>query len=590
MKIIAPIAGICSLIVVTPVAASFADRQEPGAIEDRLDDASAQLLETSASAPSNGSGGAAGLVNISLQPSEIDQRLPDDRSPQTDPAETLTMPPPPALREGPEALFVLTAVEISGVTAFPMERFAPLYDNMLARAITVDDINRLVESITSDYRDEGYFLSRATAPQQSGAGGVLRIDVAEGYIESVSVKGDSTPAIKKQIRQITGKRPLKLSALEGMLARLGDLKGVSVASSRIEPDPIDFARHHFVVEIEQDRIEASLYIDNRGTDAAGPVQAYARAAANSVLRTGDQFSVGLYTIPDNPSELALAEASYHLPLSPTGTYATFSGMYSKFDAGADLATFDTQSRTKRLSFSLSHPLIRTRKTSLWANVGIEARDIEEEQLGAPTFNDKLRVVSAWANFRKNHWNGYTTAYGKLSQGLNMLGATIDANSLSRPDANGEFTKFTAQLSRYQNIGKTFGLYLAFSGQTANDPLLASEEFSLGGARFGRAYDYGELTGDDGVATVVELRYGRNPDIDVLDFFQLYGFYDYGVVWNDNAAPEFQELSLSSAGAGLRLTFPASLSANFEIAKPLDRTPFTQDDRDWRGFFSVSKSF
>ena len=39
-----------------------------------------------------------------------------------------------------------------------------------------------------------------------------------------------------------------------------------------------------------------------------------------------------------------------------------------------------------------------------------------------------------------------------------------------------------------------------------------------------------------------------------------------------------------------LRFAQSLSTTFELARPLDRTPFTQNDRDWRGFFSVSKGF
>jgi hemolysin activation/secretion protein len=200
------------------------------------------------------------------------------------------------------------------------------------------------------------------------------------------------------------------------------------------------------------------------------------------------------------------------------------------------------------------------------------------------------VLSLWANFRSDHGNGYTTFFGKVSQGLDMIGATADQVSLSRPDANGEFTKFEAQISRYQNVGESFGLYASLAGQASLDPLLASEEFSLGGARYGRAYDYGELTGDDGIAGLVELRYGRNPNLDFLEFYQLYGFYDYGVIWNDNAAPGFDEISLSSAGAGLRLTFPDALSANVEAAKPLDHVPFTQDDQDWRVFFYISKQF
>lgn len=565
--------------------------QENGDIEDRI-----PLVETQLSEPEEDKIQYAepppmrdGLISVSVPPSEIDKRLPPEAQPDKAGEDKLALPPPPALRERPTSMFVLTAVEISGAAVFPPEDFAPLYDEMLARTVSVKDVARLVDAITAAYRDKGYFLSRATAPAQTGESGVLHIEVAEGYISNVVVKGGNAE-IKNRLRKLTEERPLKLATLERTLALAGDLKGVSIQSTSIEPDPLDLERHLLIVDVKQDDFEAAIYADNRGTDAAGPVQMYARAAANSILRTGDQLSIGLFTIPTDPEELALAEVSYHLPLLASGTYATFSGMISKFDAGASLATLDTETRTRRLSFSLSHPVVRKRKTSLWANIGIEGRNIEEEQLGFENFDDKLRIVSAWTNFRSDHWNGYTTVFGKVSRGLDMFGATVDETSLSRPDANGEFTKFEAQVSRYQNIGKAFGLYASFAGQSSLDPLLASEEFSLGGARFGRAYDYGELTGDDGLAALIELRYGKNPNFAFLDFYQFYGFYDYGVVWNDNAAPGFDELSLSSAGGGLRLTFPASFHAAVEIAKPLDATPFTQDDDDWRGFFSISKSF
>ncbi|WDI33037.1 ShlB/FhaC/HecB family hemolysin secretion/activation protein [Hyphococcus flavus] len=571
--------------------AGVALAQDTGNIEDRIPVIDSQLAkpdDNSDPQETKTPTDASGLINISIPPSEIDKRLPAETPKKQDKADTLALPPPPALRERPTSMFVLTAVEISGVTAFPPETFAPLYDNMLARTVSVKDVARITEAITAAYRAEGYFLSRATAPAQSADSGVLHIEVSEGYLANVSVKGGNAQ-IRNRLKKLTDARPLKLTTLERTLALVGDLKGVSIKSTQIEPDPIDFARHRLMVEIEHDAFEASLYADNRGTDAAGPIQLYARGAANSLIRTGDQLSLGLFTTPTDPNELSLAELSYHLPLLDSGTYATFSGMLSKFNAGASLATLDTETQTKRLSFSLSHPIIRKRKTSLWANIGIEGRNIEEEQLGLPSFDDKLRTVSAWTNFRSEHWNGYTTVFGKVTRGLDMFGATVDSTSLSRPDANGEFTKFEAQISRYQNIGQVFGVYASVAGQSSLDPLLASEEFSLGGARFGRAYDYGELTGDDGAAAIIELRYGRNPNLAFLDFYQFYGFYDYGVVWNDNAAPGFEELSLSSVGGGLRLTLPLSISVTMEAAKPLDTTPFTLDD-DWRGFFSVSKSF
>ncbi len=585
--------GFCSVLALSQSGASLSAAPQLDNVEDRAPQSS--HMGAAASNQTISFSGATklpdGILITALQPSEIERRLPQEQQDRKLTApEAIKMLPPPPLREGGPNTFVLSAVEISGANAFPPEAFAPLYDALLARPISLNDVTVLVDAITTMYRQEGYFLSRAVAPAQSASSGVLRIDVAEGYIAEVVIRGDAPAVIKRQLEQLTKERPLRLASLDRTLALIGDLRGITIISSQIEPDPDTLVRHKLIVEVKADRLEASLYTDNRGTDTAGPVQAYAHIAGNSLLKTGDQLSAGVFFIPDDPNELVLGELSYHLPLAGAGTYATFSGMISHFDAGSSLAALDTQSRTRRIAFSISHPLIRRRKTSLWGNVGIEGRNIEEEELGVPQYDDKMRVFYASANFKKEHWNGVTSISGRVSKGLNMLGASNGGASLSRPDADGEFTKFNTQISRYQNIGKVFGLYASFAGQASLDPLLASEEFALGGARYGRAYDYGELTGDDGIASLVEFRYGRNPNFSLLDFYQVYGFYDYGIVWNDNVASEFDSMTLSSAGAGLRLTFPASVYASFEVARPLTRTPLTQGDKDWRGFFSISKSF
>ncbi|MEZ5892991.1 MAG: ShlB/FhaC/HecB family hemolysin secretion/activation protein [Parvularculaceae bacterium] len=532
---------------------------------------------------------ADGVIYVQAGPTDIEKRLPDEQPPSATPEPSL-VPPPPPLREGAPNEFVLIAVNITGATAIPAARFAPLYDDLLARRITTNDVAKLVEDITALYRKDGYILSRATAPAQTMADGVLRIDIAEGYIAAIQYKGEAMLGLRNRLAKLKDERPLRLATLERALALAGDFNGVKIKSTHMEPDPHDLARHTLVVEVETDRLEASLYADNRGTDEAGPVQTYARVAANSLIMTGDRLSVGAFTTPESPSELALAEASYQLPLTGAGTAAILAGSYSHFNAGADLSVLDTEVRTTRMSFTLSHPFLRGRKLSLWGNAGIEARNIEEEQLGSAQYEDRLRVLYASANLRKTHLGGVTSVYARATRGLDMLGASQAGGSLSRPDADGEFTKFDVFASRYQDIGKVFGFYAAAAGQISLDPLLASEEFSLGGARFGRAYDYSELTGEDGVAVSGELRYGRRPGFDLVDFYQLYLYADYGAVWNDNAAPGFDKRTLASAGGGLRLTLPEAVYVTFELARPLDRTPYTQDDRDWRGFFSFSKTF
>ena len=104
-------------------------------------------------------------------------------------------------------------------------------------------------------------------------------------------------------------------------------------------------------------------------------------------------------------------------------------------------------------------------------------------------------------------------------------------------------------------------------------------------RIGRGYDTGEITGEDGIGGVVELRFSDSP-CDWLGY-QLYGFYDAGIVWNDNAAPGAGDATLNSAGAGVRFNLPRGLFLSYEAAKPLTRTPAVPGDKDVRHFFSLS---
>ena len=520
---------------------------------------------------------------------EIEERLPNKSVTTADDKPLLSTEPVPALRDISLSPFVLTSVEIVGATKFSAIELAETYERFLARSISLADVVNITDAITELYRDNGFFLSRAIAPKQETRGGVLRIEVVEGYIEHVKFKGNTPSSIKDRFRSLVHSKPLRLKDFQQAVTAVNAMNGITAKDVRIEPDSSDLARHLLVVEIQVDRIEGSVYADNRGTPLAGPIQTHVSGAINSMFRTGDQLRLGFFTIPDDPGSLALGSFSYQLPITRSGAYVTFTGRLSHFEPGANLTSFDTDTRTKSLGVRFSYPLILQQSKTLWINTGFQGVDIEEEQAGVAQFNDKLRVASASLSYRERDTGGVTNAFGEISAGLDMFGSATQEVPLSRSDATGEFTKIEVFASRYQDIGDIFGVYLAVAGQVAFDPLPASEEFSLGGARFGRAYEYGELSGEDGVTGLVEMRYGLRPKTDILDFFQLYGFYDHGAIWNDNA-PGIGAVTLNSAGGGIRLTFPHSFYATAEAARPINRVPYTQDDRDWRGFFSVSKNF
>jgi hemolysin activation/secretion protein len=76
-----------------------------------------------------------------------------------------------------------------------------------------------------------------------------------------------------------------------------------------------------------------------------------------------------------------------------------------------------------------------------------------------------------------------------------------------------------------------------------------------------------------------------------DNYQLYGFYDVGVVWNQDAVTSQKKReSLASAGIGARANVTDALDANVSVAVPLTRDVETQSDSDPRFYFSLNHSF
>ena len=119
--------------------------------------------------------------------------------------------------------------------------------------------------------------------------------------------------------------------------------------------------------------------------------------------------------------------------------------------------------------------------------------------------------------------------------------------------------------RLQALIDDFALFGIVAGQYAFDSLLADEEFDLGGVRFGRGYDLGEVSGDNGVGFTGELQYTRQPGLEYMNRYQVFAFYDVGKVWQRDAGGNE---SLASAGGGVRLWPTPWLSLEFLAAKPL----------------------
>lgn len=489
-----------------------------------------------------------------------------------------------------EDRFVLMGLTVDGVTAYPLRDLAPLYADRLTREVGMSDLVQIAQAITDKYRADGYFLARAVIPPQSGPRGLVRIRVYEGYVSELRVDGPAAGAAARVLGDITAQRPLRLAELERRLTLAADLPGIRL-KSQLEPVIDDPARHVLVVRADVRRLTGSLYLDNRGTETAGPWQVYGRLGVNSALLAGDQLAVSALTVPEDPKEFTQAELSYAYPLRTGGTFRASASAAQARDPQSTL-TGVIGNQNRALSLRLTHPVARGRKHAVWAAAAFDAAHIEQDWRGGSGYADDLRVLRASLYAERQEPGRSTNGFVQVSHGLDIFGATDRSSTAhSRWDADAQFWKVNAHAAHYRDLGKVMGLYVAADGQFAHDTLLASEEFAAGALPYGRAYNYAEITGESGLAGLAELRLGWAPKKkSPLTFFQTYAFADAAQVWRRNARPGFETASLASAGAGLRLTLNQRTVIRFEAARPLTRTPYAANDKDWRAFLSVTTGF
>jgi hemolysin activation/secretion protein len=536
-------------------------------------------------------------VPRSAEPGQIEKRFEQPAAPVA-PVAPLAPALPEAvvdIRESPDS-FILSAVDISGATVYAPAELAALYEGLLTRRITLADVERLVESITHKYQEDGYALSRAIAPPQSVELGILRIQVIEGYVERVAFAGDTASyqsMLDAQSAAIRAERPLTLATLERGLLMLSDLPGIQVRPQMRAIDD-DTGAYELTIHVTQDAVSAFLGLDNYGTRPVGRLQSYATVDLNSVLGRGEMTRLTLFTVPDDPHELRYGELRHEHPIGTDGTRVAVFASLGLVDTGPPLRDSSVESRALRTGIEVRHPVIRRRTESLVVNALAYGADLDQDAFGAPAFRDRVRGVAAGARYTfTDALGGLNLITTTLTQGLPVFNASEEGDRLlSRPRGDGEFTKLNLEAVRQQRLGGAWSAFLSLAGQIAGSALLSSEEFGLGGARYGRGYDPSEVTGSDGFGTTLELRYDGNLEsAGVPVAYQLYGFYDFGIVWNDSTLAGTMRDSLASAGAGVRFGWRQDASGGIEFAHPLTHgVASAQGERDLRVLFRLGAKF
>jgi len=563
---------------------------------------------------------SAALVTASFSWSNVVAQTPRGLPPAARPAAPIDLPasreippqpvfeaeqpfPPSRAPTGAELMsFFLEDVIFDGATQYSETTLAELEQGLVGRTVTVADVFSLAERLQQRYRDDGFYLTRVVIePQRIERRGPATISVFEGFVAAVDYDIDpALGAVEDKLRAyfdqlLADPRPHRYARLERQLLLANDLPGVIVSgtlrparSSEESPAPIGAAA--LLVTARREAFgEGLVLLDNYGSTFTGETELTASVSSFSRTRLGERLTLsGLVSseVDEFAERQRVIQASAVAYPGTRGFDVNAFFSYGTSIPAGDLQQFGFDSTRLLVRFGGGYWFRRGQNFSVRGTVALDYvdddTDIDED---TPFTRDKVRVLELGGRFSaRDRFQGINDVVLRLRQGLPILGASREGDpSNSNLQGTGLATTVGVSAVRVQPLPRGFSLLGRLGAQYAFDSVLASEEFDVGGLRFGRGFNPKEIAGDHGVGVTAEFRYDREFDTRFLEGVQPYAFYDFGQVWLRGDGFDDDR---ASTGLGLRIFGPEWLSADLTIARPLTPSDRSGGDKDVEALFRV----
>jgi hemolysin activation/secretion protein len=547
----------------------------------------------------------------------VDRARPRPEALGPSPQIRFTSQTPPANAE--ELTFTLSALEIRGDSVYGEDGLRELYGDLIGEEISLLRLFELAGELQARYRADGYLFTRVLVPAQRIETGVARLEVIEAVIETVEIEEPALPLgpmralAERYVAPLRGLRNPRLEQIERVLLLLNDIPGVVRAAAVPKLGDEGRGAVDLFINMERDVFDVTAFADNRQSPIIGNGLVGLVVGFNSWSPQGDSTALSLFNSvgfdewgSESLRERNTIQADHVTFLGDSGSSLALRALVSRSEPGDVVADFDITGEQVEWEATLSWPAIRTRPLSIDLFGGFAWYDVRSvtpaaSTAGPPTgvprptrdlvVDDRLRVIYAGAEALQRDAYGFTEGRLELRRGLDVMNASPKtSDELSRQDGSATFFAIRGEIERTLSLPAGFSIWGKAWGQWADKPLLATEEFSIGGPELGRAFHPSEASGDVGAGVAAELRVGDTAQVwDVRVPFEVYGFADLSEVRNLRGGVP-AHYSLVSGGMGVRAQFFGHTALNLEMAKPLNK-PLLYDQRsDWRFLFSATREF
>ena len=475
---------------------------------------------------------------------------------------------------------------------------------------TADDVEKARAALEKAYASKGYQTVTVSIPQQNVANGIVVLKVVEAKVGRLRVKDSrffDTDTIKAKAPSLSeGKLPNFNDVTKDIVSlnQLPDRKVTPALRAGATPGTVD-------VDLKvEDKWPAhgSVEITNRQSPNTKPLRLTASARYDNLWQRGDSLSFSYQVAIQHPDDAKVLSGSY---LARTSADWLNLLVYA-VDSKSDVATVGGQTVIGPGGILGTRAVITLPSRENFfqtMSVGFDYKHFGENvaQGGTLQFSTPVTYIPIVGNYTAT-WQregGSTQFNTTATMGVRGLGSEPVEFDSKRFGAKENFFHIRGDLSTTQDVKGGLQLYVRAQGQLADQPLVSSEQFSMGGVDTVRGYLETEALGDAAVAGTVELRTpnlgewiaGTSKDAQsdphktvAVNDWRFFVFGDGGRAQILKPLPEQSFVfDLASYGVGTRLKLFERLNGMLVFAVPIINQTFTFANKP-RVLFRASGEF
>ncbi|WP_247344643.1 ShlB/FhaC/HecB family hemolysin secretion/activation protein [Bradyrhizobium sp. 61] len=488
----------------------------------------------------------------------------------------------------PETRFDIDEYRVEGADNLPQIEIEAAVYPFLGPDKSSQDVEKARVAVEKAYHDKGLQTVSVAVPQQDAQRGFVVLKVTENRVGRLRVKGSryfdldnvksSAPSLKE------GTLPNFQDVTKDIVAlnRWPDRRVTPALRAGVAPGTVDVD-----LNIEDTLpLHGSIELNNKQSPSTTPLRTSISMRYDNLWQLGHSMTWTYQVSPMNPKDAMVVSGSYLARteidwlsvlvygLTSDSSVATVGGsnVVGPGQVVGGRAVLTLPSRGE-----LFHTL----------SLGVDYKDFKQSlKLGSDAFDSPVTYVPLVGTYGAT-WQGegrLTQLNATITAGLRGIGSSRDEFDAKRFDATASFITLHADISHTQDFAGGFQLYAKLQGQAADQPLVSSEQFSLGGQDTVRGYLESEVIGDYGVAGTLELRtpnlaqyfeqklpnpLGESIKYNAFDDIRFFAFADGGNTRiHKPLIDQESHFDLASYGVGMRMKTLRYLNSIVFVGMPL----------------------